>query len=168
MAQFVFVKSQGFFISIYGRNRLARWGLYGRDLVAKAAFCVGAKCFLIAVDGVRILVVARESVAFCTPVAASAHVQVVVHIPQAVANDGVHEFTGSKPVTRACVFEQIGCAAHVFRAAREDQVRVSALDGLRREHHGFEARPAHLVDRCRAHRSVDSRAYRHLAGDVLA
>ncbi len=45
----------------------------------------------------------------------------------------------------------MGGEAHVLLAAGDDQLGVSAPDGLRREVHGLEAAAAHLVDGHRRH-----------------
>ncbi len=43
--------------------------------------------------------------------------------------------------------------AHAFHSARDDQIDVAAAHALRREHHGFQSRAAHFVDRqCRDRR----------------
>ena len=43
--------------------------------------------------------------------------------------------------------------AHAFHSARDDQIDIAAAHALRREHHGFQSRAAHFVDRqCRDRR----------------
>ena len=58
--------------------------------------------------------------------------------------------------------------AHAFHPAGDDQIDVAAAHALRREHHGFQSRAAHLVDRQRRDRRRQSGSQRRLPRGRLA
>ena len=94
--------------------------------------------------------------------------QVVVHVPQAVADHGVDQFAVAQAIAGAGLGQQVGGGRHVLRAAGHDHCGLAALDGLRGQHHRFQTRAAHLVDRGGADGDGQAGADGRLPGDVLA
>src|SRR5437867_2605929 len=56
---------------------------------------------------------------------------------------------------------------HRLHPARHDALLVARADRLRAEHHGFETRPAHLVDRERRYGPREASVDRRLAARCL-
>ena len=52
--------------------------------------------------------------------------------------------------------------AHAFHSAGDDQIDIAAAHALGREHHGFQSRAAHFVDRQRSDRRRQSGPQRRL------
>jgi hypothetical protein len=122
---------------------------------------------LVARDGIVVLLRPREAILGRTLIAAGAHMQIVVHVPQPVADQRIHQRAVSEPVASARLVQQERHTRHVLRAARDDDIGIAALNGLRRQHHRFQATAADLVDGGRTDVDVESRADRRLPGDVL-
>ena len=64
--------------------------------------------------------------------------------------------------------DEVGRLAHAFDAAHDKQRAVARSDSLRRQHNGFEARPADFVDRAGSDRAGQSSSDRNLPGNILA
>jgi hypothetical protein len=94
-------------------------------------------------------------------------VNVVVNVPQAVADHGVDDLAVAHAITGPGFVEQVGGAGHVLRPARDDHLRVAAHDRLRREHDRLKAGAAYLVHRRGAGGWAEARTDGCLAGDVL-
>ena len=96
-----------------------------------------------------------------------AHVVLVVNVPEPVDDHAIDELriAHAEPVART--EQHMGCGAHVFLPAGNDDVCVAAADRLRRQHHRLEARSADLVDGHGRHRSGQPRLDERLPRGVL-
>jgi hypothetical protein len=57
----------------------------------------------------------------------------------------------SHPVPETGLVKIIGSLSHAFHPPGNNHVGIAELNGLSRQHHRFQARPAHLVDGYRFH-----------------
>ena len=85
-----------------------------------------------------------------------AHVRVGERIPQPVANHAVHELAVPGLDAAANAVHVMRGVRHRLDPARHKALLVGRFDRLRREHHGFEAGAADLVDRHRGDRAGKS------------
>ncbi len=97
-----------------------------------------------------------------------AHVELVVGVPEAVVHHRVDERHVVDPNPPAGLLDQIGSPAHRLHAPREDDVRRTPSNHVRREHDGLQSGAAHLVDGHGADAIRQAGGQRGLAGRVLA
>ena len=93
---------------------------------------------------------------------------VVVDVPEAVNNHGIHGFPVAHAHAVAAAAQQVAAGAHIFLAASDDDGAVASLDGLRREDDALQARAAHGVVGHGGHFLGDTGAQQRLACRVLA
>ena len=124
--------------------------LDGSDFGGKQALLLGLDRPLKADYRIIVLLPAGEVIFLRTAVAARAHVDVIVNVPQAVPDHGIDEFAIAQAISGAGLGQQIGGQGHVFGPAGDDQMGVAGLDRLSGHHHGFQAGTADLVDGRRA------------------
>ena len=72
------------------------------------------------------------------------------------------------PIAGPRLRQEVRRQGHALHAGGHDHFDVAALDGLRGEHDGFEARAAHLVDRGGADGLREAGGDGRLPGHVLA
>ena len=98
----------------------------------------------------------------------NAHVVLVVDVPQAVHDHGVHHIPVAHALALAAAQQHVGRGAHVFLAAGDHDFAVAIGHGLGGQHHGLKTGAAHRVDGERrgffGHATLDER----LARRVLA
>jgi hypothetical protein len=115
------------------------------------ASCAG-RGLLLRSQGERVLLLARDAVLLGDVLRGDAHVVLVVDVPQAVDDHRVDQLPVAHALAVARVRQHVRRHAHALLAPGDHDLRVAVADGLRREHHGLEARAAHLVDGHRRHR----------------
>ena len=71
---------------------------------------------------------------------------VVERVPQAVINHGIDQSGIAHAESVARIRQYMCRRAHILLSTGDDDVRITASDGLRREHHGFQPRAAHFID----------------------
>jgi hypothetical protein len=97
-----------------------------------------------------------------------AHGVVLVHFPEAVLLEAVHELAVTVLVAKAGFFDVVGHVGHAFHAAGHHHVVDAEHDALGAEHDGFGARGAHLVDGGADHVVGQAGVQGGLAGGGLA
>jgi len=93
-----------------------------------------------------ILGLARDVAFACAQFRRVAHVEIVVHIPEAVLDHGIGQLAVPQPVTGARLVQQIRRIAHALHAPGHHDIGIADHDRLRRQHHRLQAGAAHLVD----------------------
>ena len=58
----------------------------------------------------------------------------------------VFQCAGAHTISKARLFEKIGRHAHILHTTGDHHVCIAELDGLGGQHHGFQRRPANLID----------------------
>ncbi len=140
----------------------------GNDLVLEAALLDRRDGLAMRVDGVLVLLLARDLVFVGDVLAGVAHVIVVVDVPEAVLDHRVDERAVAEAVALACVKQQVGRVGHGLHAAGDDDLAVVGEDGLRRQADRFQSRTADFVDGHGADRRRNSRAQCGLTRGVLS
>src|SRR6185312_8238630 len=88
----------------------------GHDFGAKAAFAPGCRCFTMRFEREPVLLLARDRMLFGDVLACDSHVVIVVDIPQAVVDHGIHRGRITQPESLARLRQQIGRVAHRFHS----------------------------------------------------
>lgn len=133
---------------VLGDDRVALLALdrHGDDLVLEEAGRPGFLGALVGRDGELVLLLAGDFVLLGRVLGAVAHVDLVVHVPQAVGDQPVLQLLLAERRLLARAREVVRDAAHVLHAAGHDGLGAAQLDVLRRDRHGLEPARAHLVD----------------------
>ena len=166
--QFIFDKAAWPLVPIDGDRGLAVWDLDGNDFRGEQALLLGLDRPLKARYRVIVLLLAGEVIFLRAEVAAGAHVDIVVNVPQAILNHGIDEFAIAQAISATGLGQQVGGQGHVFGPAGDDQFGVADLDRLSGQHDRFEAGTADLVDGRGADRRSQAGAERGLTCHVLA
>src|SRR5262249_27538622 len=74
------------------------------------------------------------------------HVYIFKCAPQAIMYHSIDYFIVTHTVARARFGKQIGSVAHTLHTACNEYLLIACANGLRRKHHGFEARATDLID----------------------
>ena len=122
------------------------------DLVLEAAGFLRGGGLLLRGQRERVLLLARDAVLLGHVLGRDAHVVLVVHVPQAVGDHRVDQLPVAHALAVARVVQHVRRQAHALLAAGDHDLAVAVADRLRGQHHGLQARAAHLVDRQRRHR----------------
>ena len=144
------------------RALLAR-DLDGRDLGLELPARLRGARAPVRLGGEGVLILAREAVLRRDHVAAVAHVEVLVRIPEAVVDHRVDDLAVAHAVAAARLGQHVGRVGHALHAARDDDLRVADQDLAARVHHRLQSRAAHLVHRDRADRDGQPRLDHRLA-----
>ena len=102
--------------------------------------------FLLAGQGQGVLHLAADAVGFGHVLGGNAHVVLVVDVPQAIDNHGVHHIPVAHALAVAAAHQHVGRGAHVFLAAGNDDFAVPIGHRLGGQHDGLEARSAYRVN----------------------
>src|SRR5579862_167939 len=103
------------------------------DLFAEEARFDRANRFLVALVSELILFLARDVVLFGDEFAGDAHVEVFVHVPEAVVNHGIDEILIAKAESAAGALQKIRAIRHGLHAASDDDLGFAENDALRCE-----------------------------------
>ena len=117
---------------------------------------------------VAILIGARDLEVLGHVLAGQTHVALLERAPEAVVDHRIDERAVAHPEPFAHPWQQIRRAAHRLHAAGDRNVDVARRDALRGEHHGLQARPAHLVDGHRRHVVLQPAVERRLSCRILS
>lgn len=101
---------------------------------------------LVRLDRERVLLLASHLVLLRRRLRAVAHVDLVVHVPQAVLDQAVVQLHLAERRLLRRASEVVRHAAHVLHAARDQSLFLAKLDLLRGDADGFHAAGADLVD----------------------
>ena len=165
--EFVDASATGFFVLADGDGVAFALGDFdGRDFASE--FIGGALGATVAFGGEFVEFFAGEVLFAGALVAARAHVDVVVRIPEAVVDHEVDGGLVAHAHTGSGGGESIGGVGHGFHATGDDDVSIAAFDGLRGHHDGFHAGAADFVDGGAGYAVGDSGAFGGLSGRGLA
>ena len=131
--------------------------LHRADLLRKPAVRLGALRPAKTLGRIRILHLARQSVAGRTLLRARAHVQIVVRIPQSFRNQGVHHGLVAQSVSIPRLRQQVGCLAHALRAAGDADPGLVGRDQEGRMKDGMQPGAADVIDGNGARRRKEAR-----------
>ena len=141
---------------------------HGDDLVLKLAGLLGGLGLLLGGGGKGVQLLAGDAPDIADVLGGGAHVIVVVGVPQAVLDHGVHQLLVAHAGAPAGVHGGKGGGAHVLGAAADDHVGVPGQDGPGALDDGLHAGAAHHAHGVggdgEGHAGLDG----HLAGGVLA
>ncbi len=118
--------------------------------------------------GELILLLPRDVVLFGDKFAGDAHVEIFVHVPEAVVNHRVEEFLIAEAEAGARALQQIRAVRHGLHAAGDDDFGFAQSDALRCERDGFQAGAANFVDRHRGDARIETAAQRRLPRGILS
>ena len=138
------------------------------DFIDKTPGLDGGSGFLLGGGGEGVLLFAADLIFVDEVFRGDAHVVIVERIPQAIADHGVDDLRVPHAQTGACARHYVVGQAHVFLAARDNHVGVTATDGLRAEVQSLEARAADLVQGHGRHRVGQASLDGSLTRRVLA
>jgi hypothetical protein len=138
------------------------------DLGGEATRVRGFRSFAVALERVPVLRLAIDVILGGDDFAGMAHVALFERAPQTVVDHRVDQLAISHAQSLADAWQQVGRIAHRLHAAGDRDVDIAGANRLCRQHHRFEARPAHLVDCERGHMVRETTAQRCLPRRRLA
>src|SRR5207302_2747235 len=144
------------------------WHLHPYDLALEGARGDRLTSPPVALQREVVQLLPRELVLLGAQLASVAHVEVVVHVPQAVLDEAVGQFAVPEAIALARLLQQVRRARHILHAAGHHDPRLAHADRPGRHDGGHNTGAADLVHRRRAHRRRDARADRGLSGRRLA
>ena len=140
----------------------------GHDLVVKPSGLLGRLGLLLGGGAEGIQLLAGDAPHVADVLRSGAHVVVVVGVPQAVLDHGVHDLLVAHTGAPALGGEGVRGGGHVLGAAGHDDVGVAAQDGAGALDDALHAGAANHAHGVGGHGVGQARLHAHLAGGVLA
>ena len=141
---------------------------HGDDLVVEAAGVQSGLSLVLGGGGELVQLLTGDAPHVADVLGGGAHVVVVIGVPQAVLDHGVHHLIVTHAGAPAGGGDGIGGGGHILGAAGHHDVGVAGEDGAGALDHGLHAGAAHHAHSVSGHADGHTGLQRGLAGGVLA
>ena len=140
----------------------------GHDLVVEAAGLLSSLSLVLRGSGELVQLLAGDAPHVADVLGGGAHVIVVISVPQAVLDHGVHDLLVAHAGAPALVRQSKGSSGHVLGAAGQDHISVAGQDAAGALDDALHTGAAHHTHGVSGNLEGDAGLHSGLAGRVLA